>query len=126
MTTTRTLMLLAAGLAGVVLSGCGADVPENPTWVADVRPIFVARCVRCHDATLGETDPLSRMGTTHAIGNFSYASFSDFSDGDKGAILTSDTRIQNPSPVMVMPPPPAALLADWQIQTIKNWIKNPQ
>jgi len=124
MTTSRTLMLLAAGLGAAALSGCGANVPENPTWVADVRPIFVARCVRCHDGK-GESDPLSRMGTP-AAGNFSYVSFSDFSTTDKGLIMLSGMRIESSSPSSVMPPPPAAVLADWQIETIKNWIKNPQ
>lgn len=124
MTTARKLMLLAGGLAAVALSGCGETVPEHPSWVADVRPIMVARCVRCHDATLGESDPLSRMGA-RAVGNFSYASFSDFTDADKNDIMMSDTRIESSSQ-LVMPPLPAAPLATWQIDTIKNWLKDPQ
>ena len=120
MTTSRTLMLLAAGLGAAALSGCGANVPENPTWVADVHPIMVARCIRCHDATLGESDPLSMMGA-HAIGNFSYASFSDFSDTDKNLVIMSGDQVSKG----LMPLAPAAKLADWQIETLQRWSKNP-
>ena len=61
-----------------------------------------------------------------AIGNFSYASFSDFSDTDKTYLLMSGDWITSTAPLMQMPPPPAAVLADWQIDTIKNWLKDPQ
>lgn len=123
MRTMRTLMLLIAGLGAAALAGCGAAVPEHPTWQDDVRPIMVARCVRCHDATLGESDPLSQMGKP-AIGNFSYASFSDFTDNDKGYLSLAPTYIQSSAPLVEMPPPPAAKLADWQIETIKNFVKD--
>ncbi len=29
-------------------AGCAPEVPSEPTWVDDVRPILVANCVRCH------------------------------------------------------------------------------
>jgi hypothetical protein len=34
----------------VVLAACGADVPANPTYFADVQPILRANCARCHGA----------------------------------------------------------------------------
>jgi hypothetical protein len=34
----------------VVLAACGADVPSNPTYFADVQPILRANCARCHGA----------------------------------------------------------------------------
>jgi mono/diheme cytochrome c family protein len=39
---TRLLSLAALGAAA-----CADPTPENPTW-ADVRPIFMANCARCH------------------------------------------------------------------------------
>lgn len=35
------LLLLAAG-------ACAPEVPAEPTWVDDVRPILAANCIRCH------------------------------------------------------------------------------
>src|SRR3569623_189461 len=120
MTTMRTLMLLIAGLGAAALAGCGANVPEHPTWQDDVRPIMVARCVRCHDAALGETDPWGR----HAVGNFSSASFSDISDTDKTLFATAPALMQTDVPLSVMPPPPNAKLADWQIETLTRFVKD--
>lgn len=37
------LLLLAAAAAG-----CAPEVPAEPTWVDDVRPILAANCIRCH------------------------------------------------------------------------------
>jgi len=124
MTTMRTLMLLAAGLGAATLIGCGADVPEHPTWQNDVYPIMVARCIRCHDATLGESDPLSRGGLK-GLGNFDHASYSDFTDPtDLNAVYTAPARIVSDVPGSVMPPPPAAKLAQWQIDTITRFVKD--
>lgn len=126
MTTRRALtMLLTAALGAGALSGCGASVPENPTWVADVRPIMVARCVRCHDGAVGESDPLVHS-TSPPLGDFSHQSFSDFSDGDKSLISMAGSYVESTNPTKQMPPPPAAVLADWEIQTIKNWLKHMQ
>ncbi|HEU5058508.1 MAG TPA: hypothetical protein VFU21_18375 [Kofleriaceae bacterium] len=40
--TSATLLLLAAAAA------CAPEVPAEPTWVDDVRPILAANCIRCH------------------------------------------------------------------------------
>lgn len=34
----------------VVASACGGDVPDKPTYFADVQPILRANCARCHGA----------------------------------------------------------------------------
>jgi hypothetical protein len=39
---TAALLLLLAGAA------CAPEVPAEPTWVDDVRPILAANCIRCH------------------------------------------------------------------------------
>lgn len=46
--TLRNIAPLAAALAAAGLSACAPEVPENPTWLQDVRPIVLANCVRCH------------------------------------------------------------------------------
>lgn len=39
------LMLLAMAAPA---AGCAPDVPDEPTWRQDVRPIVLASCTRCH------------------------------------------------------------------------------
>lgn len=39
---------LACGLLAAALSGCSSDVPDEPTWAEDVRPILLANCASCH------------------------------------------------------------------------------
>ena len=116
MTTARNLVLLAVGLVAVTLAGCGQAVPQDPSWDADVFPILMARCVRCHDGS-GAVDPLS-TSPTPAPGNFNHASRSEF-------MQSSDAGFVPLFPMYVstglMPPPPAAKLADWEIQTITRW-----
>jgi len=119
MTTSRTLMLLAAGLGAAALSGCGANVPANPSWVADVHPIMVARCIRCHNADK-PSDPESPPLNPALQGNFDYASLDDFKKStDFGLFLVAAVQQVSSG---AMPPPPAAKLADWQIETITNFV----
>jgi len=119
MTNLRTLMLLAASLGAAALAGCGADVPEKPSWQADVYPIVKARCVRCHNAQQ-TGDPLS-PGVLQ--GNFDHASFDDFASLDQNIFFQlAPTYIESDDPKTQMPPPPAARLADWQIQTIARFV----
>ena len=120
MKTMHTQMNLNAGLGAVVIAGCGANVPAHPTWQDDVYPIMLARCVRCHDGA-GTMDPLY-MPQVAAPGNFDHTSFDDFMGADKIYFLQAKTRIVNPVPALTMPPLPAAKLADWQVQTIANFI----
>ena len=129
MTTIRTLMLLVAAMGTAALAGCGADVPQKPSWEVDVFPVVKARCVRCHNAQ--ETpDPLSPV--QNVLGNFDHASYSDFAQIDKLLFGTAPLYIVNDAPAdaaasdpkMHMPPPPAATLAQWQIDTITRFVKN--
>jgi hypothetical protein len=54
-TRARSSFLLGALLAGLA-AACGPEAPENPTFAADVEPIMLARCVRCHNQA-AITDP---------------------------------------------------------------------
>jgi len=122
MTTMRTLMLLAAGLGAATLIGCGADVPEHPTWQNDVFPIVVARCVRCHDSDK-TADPLSLPGTA-VLGNFDFPSFDQLQGLDRSVFVTAPTYIRDRSLPLTMPPLPAAQLAQWQIDTITRFVND--
>jgi len=122
MTTMRTLMLLAAGMGAMALGGCGADVPEHPTWQNDVYPIMQARCVRCHNA--GKTmDPLSLPGMP-VLGNFDSPSFDQFATLDKSLFFLAPDLISNRGDPKTMPPLPAAALAQWQIDTITRFVND--
>jgi len=41
-------MRKAAIFVCLVLVGCGPSAPDRPTWEADVRPVVMANCARCH------------------------------------------------------------------------------
>lgn len=117
--TTWTAMVAALALAVAGgLSGCGPSVPANPTWDADVYPLLKARCIRCHDTT-GRGDPVTPP--RNAPTNFNLVATAQvyrmsFPQAVRGPITGTSTR---------MPPPPAEKLADWEIQILDNWSKEP-
>ena len=123
----RALLIAGLGLSAT-LSGCAA-APEHPTWDDDVRPLMVARCLRCHGET-GAVDPLSaKMNTRLAsVGlRLDYPYFSDVPDTllPKLKMLGAYARGEAPN-LPRMPPPPAAALEDWEIQMLDNWGKDPR
>jgi len=106
----------AVGGAG----GCGGGdehpIPEHPTWVDDVRPIIVMSCVACHNATSEEP-------------SYDYATFADFMAApDNLDFLTSmgAGAIRRPALSSPMPPPPAAPLPAWQVETLVRWFEDPR
>jgi len=122
MTNMRTLMLLAAGLGAAAIAGCGADVPQHPSWQNDVFPIVVARCVRCHNSDK-TADPLSLPGKG-VLGNFDFPSFDELQGGDLSLFLAAPMFISDRTIPLTMPPLPAAQLAQWQIDTITRFVND--
>jgi hypothetical protein len=120
---------LIAGLGlSATLSACGGP-PEHPTYDEDVRPLLVARCLRCHGQP-GEVDPLSakvnaRLTSVGLLLDYPY--FSDVPDTllPKMKMLGAYARGEAPG-LPRMPPPPAAALEDWEIQMLDNWGKAPR
>ncbi|HEY4183810.1 MAG TPA: hypothetical protein VGP07_02025 [Polyangia bacterium] len=119
-------LLMGLPLVALLGAGCGDEVPQNPTWAADVHPIMVAHCIRCHNKVIGDLTYLN--GT---IGpSFEYATYDDVNavtglvaymqGSDLSPGITEDTEKGH------MPPPPAAKLLDWQIETFRRWTKNPR
>ena len=107
----------ALALAIVCSAACGPDIPANPTWKDDVWPIVRARCIHCHYAM----DPAAPESDA---ANFDYPDFASASaagavDALAGAGVI-DVRLGR------MPKPPATPLADWQVETLSRWAKNPR
>jgi hypothetical protein len=113
----------AVALAGL-LAGCGPSVPANPTYEQHVRPILEARCLRCHSNPINldlarpdtsmphysldiRTEAELQLQTNMAVYTFIKASYAYA----KGTV----------NPPGIMPPPPAAPLEDWQIETLERW-----
>jgi len=125
----RALQIAGLGLSAMV-SACAA-APEHPTWDDDVRPLMVARCIRCHSDP-GQVDPLSaKTGLTMldkpAIPSFDYVYFNDLEASSAKSFLEAlPAYIRGKAPFTRMPPPPAAALEDWELKTFENWAKNPR
>ncbi len=116
---TSVVKLLVSVPAGLLLAlgtvACAPEVPANPTWEDDVRPILAANCVRCH-----RSEPQ----------NFAPNTFDLSVCEDAGTVLGASaqaTRViaraqgQGAQP---MPPEPGAQLSDRQIEVIENWQAN--
>jgi mono/diheme cytochrome c family protein len=136
----------AWALGGLSATGCQPPVPASPSFEADVRPIFMSHCVRCHGAgpdggaintatqptgpdaaglasetVDGQTMPtspyyLNEYDPPNRTGAYFLAKSAN------GLLLTEKIHgvLQPP-----MPPPPAPLLNDWELKVIDAWILNP-
>lgn len=128
----KTTLVLSLSLATVLL-GCGEEpVPAAPGFAADVRPIMVARCVRCHGAggTLNG-DPLYKKGVVPTGGYFAqYDDSGNCAAGApaagcmRGAKFYAKTVLKiyiHAAPEMRMPPLPAEALSDRQLEVLDAW-----
>jgi len=133
---------LAAAVPAISLSGCSPEVPANPTYAKDVKPIFMARCVRCHDETFRgeEINPMTGNPITPAICHLNrYESMGDCTTVGPacsvGASLCAnipgsgsymapkvDPAVED-DPAR-MPPPPAPALNDYESAVINRWLTN--
>ena len=102
----------------VALSGCGPDIPAHPTWEHDVWPIVRARCIHCHYA-MDPTLPLESDAANFDYPDYALALAAGVVDVLRSAGVT-DVQTGR------MPKPPAAPLADWQIETLSRWAQDPR
>jgi hypothetical protein len=114
------VVLLAAAVAG---AGCNLEpsVPGQPGYEADITPILEARCNRCHTyPQIGGAFPTSRLdvyqcpapdGTPCMAGAI-----------DRAGIMAAYVQLPRDA-FGHMPPPPAASLSPYQIDTIVKWSK---
>ncbi len=134
MTTPRfkTLAVLVVAFGAVALgAGCNLEhnAADKPTYEADVRPILMARCVRCHgEPPLGDPESL---GGAAPIAPIRFDVYGDTNCGgtDAGACvhgaafaaMMMGMRVTLSQDMSGMPPLPAPALTSYQRDTIVNW-----
>lgn len=129
---------LSTGLLATALSlalssvACGPIVPVSPTWANDIRPLMVSRCIRCHDEP-GRIDPDSKATKNPFLGiaaipNLNYQNFADIPSASLSLVKLSADAVKGklPGGIPRMPPPPAEVLEDWQIDMLQAWCDYPQ
>jgi hypothetical protein len=136
------LVIALGALVVVFFSGCAAeDVPHAPTYAADVLPIMLSRCVRCHGGGGTLNDDLGIASDSPLKG----APFDGYFDHmeDQGTCVddqtatppckrgllfyatnrTSQLQVYIHSTTSLrMPLPPAPPLTDRQLEVMDNWI----
>jgi hypothetical protein len=124
--------------AALLVAGCSLEpgAASAPTYQADVLPIFMARCVRCHgDPPMG--DPTSTNPTYQGppVASFRIDMFADTPAcdpdsgvdqppcvfGASGMDLRTLLAYITDGQMYRMPPDPAPALTKYQIDTIQNW-----
>jgi hypothetical protein len=136
------VLALACGLAAVA-GGCDAElVPHAPTFAADIGPLMISRCVRCHGGGGTLNDDPEQQGLIKGPPLYGY--FDRLEDqGDCTAASGNGTDTckrglryyaPTPGPLMTlktyihgkdanrMPPPPAPGLTEQQLQIMDNWL----
>jgi hypothetical protein len=96
-------------LLGVGAS-CAPEVPEEPSWIEDVRPILAANCLRCH------MPPQSGGAPTY----FRLDRYDSESTDVSGAATMANT-IANVTSTGFMPPAPRFPLTRRQIDILSRW-----
>jgi hypothetical protein len=123
------LLLIPLGLA----AGCepAPVAPMNPTW-ADVEPILRAECNHCHGGSARTTGSLGPAVyrfdfydmTPEVCGQAALAmDLPALARAQASLIMTDVTPVGGPRPRM--PPAPAAVLLDWQRETLQRWALAP-
>jgi hypothetical protein len=140
----KRLLFLLLTLGG--LGACSPARPDTPTFAADVRPIFVAHCTRCHGAgDMLQGDPTSTLVTYRnppIQGYFQYyRDHGDCSEVDGGPppmsplcrrgayFYAAINKLSWKNYVLdvpaLMPPAPAAPLNDFERDIVLRWSMNP-
>jgi mono/diheme cytochrome c family protein len=139
------LFLLGAALTcgGPLLAGCQPAAPASPSFEADVRPIFMSHCVRCHGAggTLNQAKapvedggmlnpPVSNVWLDHYADTGACGATADPNNPCQFGALTWALNIEGgiefaihvTGTIETMPPPPAPRLDDWELKVVDAWI----
>jgi hypothetical protein len=111
-TSMRHALMLCAMAA--LAAGCAPDVPDEPTWTEDVRPIVIGNCTRCHSPP--------PIGGAPAIVRFDKYDDEDRDDdgtpdvfGARSSAMTMATRVEGEEM------PPDFPLNSRQIDVIVAW-----
>lgn len=108
-------LLLSLALA----PACGGDIPDNPTYFADVQPILRANCARCHGADV--KDPkISKFRLDRYVkddaATFDLWDYAQGSGPDAAPVMR--VAVDHEAPAM----PPDYSLTDRQRQILARWI----
>ena len=142
-------VLFGAAMAVAALAAsCGPPLPVSPSYEADVRPIFMAHCVRCHGAggTLNQaheptgpdaaplaSDPikplncyLNQYADTNCVAGDAGVPANCHRGAQTWAAAANGigARLRG-APPSPMPPPPASPLNDWELKVVNAWLANP-
>jgi len=123
------LALLWLGCPSLLVAGAGCapapDAPLNPTW-ADVEPILRGQCNHCHGGSAATTGSVgSIVYRLDACGEAAQAmSLPALARALAPQIKTDVTPLPG-APRPRMPPAPAAVLADWERETLVRWADAP-
>jgi hypothetical protein len=135
----RAFVFGAVAVAAAALSAsCNLEpsAADKPTYEADVRPIFMSRCIRCHGSP-PLADPTSMLAIA-PIPTLRFDVYGDTNCGTDGGTSPGcvhgaayEAKLGRFSMYLVMyagialqmPPPPAPQLTSYQIDTIVNWEK---
>jgi mono/diheme cytochrome c family protein len=133
----------AATLAlGGLTAGCDPPTPAQPSFEADVRPIFLSHCVRCHGAgpdggaintATRPTGPDAAGLASETMNGVTLSTTGYYLDEydqagrpgalalarNGGTLLEEKIHGQVSTP---MPPPPAPKLDDWELKVIDAWV----
>lgn len=140
--------LVVLGLAAMGFAACTTlpAEPASPTFAKDVQPIFAAHCTRCHGGggmLRNEATP-SRPGAVECyLDQMEDRGDCSLVDGGLPPLLQCMPGVRfcatMPIPLTTttlfdlfffgtlgtanrMPPPPAAELNDWEVNTIRRWV----
>jgi hypothetical protein len=118
----KPLALPLALLAGLGCEG-GEPVPASPTWVADVEPILRGNCFHCHGPAANPLDGQLRWDfydpqdpQMAAIGAFPAISAAKIHIAS--FLITKSYALGS---LTQMPPPPATVLSDRDVEVLRRW-----
>jgi hypothetical protein len=126
-------LVLVAALAGAAVVGgvgCGAnDIPINPTYSREIKPLMEAHCIRCHGAggTLNLDPDSAKVNSVQAPTSGDFTALADDAAGKHGLIWYT---VAPGSALWTaffpqMPPAPAPGLTDREYQILTTWIASP-
>lgn len=106
-------------LSLVLVAACGVDVPDSPTYFADVQPILRASCARCHGAEVGDPKIAKFRLDRYVKGDVATFDVWDYAQPSGGtAAPIARVAVDHEAPAM----PPDYPLTDRQREVLARWI----
>jgi hypothetical protein len=107
-------------LSTVLASACGGDIPDSPTYFADVQPIVRANCARCHGADASDAKISKFRLDRYVKGDTATFDLWDYAQAS-GVEVAPIVRVavDHEAPAM----PPDYSLTDRQREILARWIE---